>query len=176
MNFLLFLFITIILPGNMTLFDFNQYSDLSDWTVVDDVVMGGLSNGSFSINKAGNAVFEGKVSLDNNGGFSSVRYRFDQKKVSGFSVATIRLKGDGKRYQFRMKSDKYDPHSYIYYFETSKEWETVVIPLKNMTPSFRGRTLDMPNYPSKVLEEITFLIANKHPEHFKLEIDKITLQ
>lgn len=176
MNLFYLFFTTFILTGDMTLFDFNHDSDLSVWSVVDDVVMGGRSDGNFSINGGGNAVFEGIVSLENNGGFSSVRYRFDQKMVSDFSHATIRLKGDGKRYQFRVKSDKYDRHSYIYYFQTSKQWETVVIPLADMTPSFRGITLNMPNYPVKVLEEITFLIANKNQENFRLEIDKITLQ
>lgn len=37
--------------------------------------MGGKSSGDFYINESGNGVFEGFVSLANNGGFSSVRYR-----------------------------------------------------------------------------------------------------
>ena len=39
------------------------------WQVIDDGVMGGRSKGNFAINEEGNAVFEGTVSLDNNGGF-----------------------------------------------------------------------------------------------------------
>jgi NADH dehydrogenase [ubiquinone] 1 alpha subcomplex assembly factor 1 len=45
-----------------------------------------------------------------------------------------------------------------------------------MVPSFRGRKLDMPNYPAKVLEEVVILISNKKAERFSLEIDKITLE
>jgi hypothetical protein len=45
-----------------------------------------------------------------------------------------------------------------------------------MYPSYRGRKLDLPNYPGKTMEEITFLIANKQEEHFKLEIDSISLK
>ncbi len=160
----------------MIIFDFNKNSDLSNWAIVDDVVMGGRSDGYMEINPEGHAVFYGKVSLENNGGFSSVRYRFAQKDVSTYSHVKIRLKGDGKRYQFRVKSDSYDRHSYIYHFSTSGDWQTITIPLTEMVPRFRGRILDMPNYPARVLTEIAFLIANKKAEDFKLEIDKIILQ
>ena len=68
----LFAFMTSI-----TIFQFNNTSNLDDWQVVDDVVMGGKSNGNFQLNKDGYAVFSGDVSLENNGGFSSVQYTFD---------------------------------------------------------------------------------------------------
>lgn len=160
----------------MLIFDFSQDSDLSNWNIVDDVVMGGRSNGSFSINDDGNAVFQGKVSLENNGGFSSVRYRFEQKELTNQTKVVVKLKGDGKRYQFRIKSEKYDRHSYIYYFDTTGDWQTIEIPLAEMYPSFRGMKLNMPNYPGKTMEEIAFLIANKKAEAFKLELDSINLK
>jgi hypothetical protein len=40
--------------------------------------MGGESSSTFQLNSEGHGVFEGNISLDNNGGFSSVRYRFPQ--------------------------------------------------------------------------------------------------
>ena len=45
-----------------------------------------------------------------------------------------------------------------------------------MYPSFRGRKLDEPNFYHESIEEITFLIANKQNEDFKLLIDKIELK
>ncbi len=160
----------------MTIFDFSATKDLSDWMVVDDVVMGGRSDGNLEINEDGNGVFYGKVSLENYGGFSSVRYRFDTKEVSDYSKAVLRLKGDGKRYQFRVKTDQYDRHSYVTYFETSGEWETIEISLKDLSPQFRGRQLRKPNYPGQQLEEVAFLIANKVAEDFRLEIDHILFE
>ena len=157
----------------MVIFDFNNDNSIDNWRVVDDVVMGGRSNGSFTINESGHGVFSGYVSLENNGGFSSLRYRFDQKNVADYTTAVIKLKGDGKRYQFRLKTDAYDRHSYITYFETSGDWETIEISLHEMYPTFRGRRLRMPNYPVKYLQEVAFLIANKTPEKFQLELDYI---
>ncbi len=160
---------------SIQLFNFEKNSDLSNWYVVDDVVMGGRSDGNLKINEEGFGVFYGDVSLENNGGFSSIRYRFEQQDVGDFKHCKIRLKGDGKRYQFRVKTSPYDRHSYIHYFETSGDWETVKIPLAAMYPTFRGRRLDMPNYPVEQLEEISFLIANKQAESFKLLFDWIAL-
>tara|TARA_Y100000385_G_scaffold87669_1_gene90282 strand:- start:7161 stop:7751 length:591 start_codon:yes stop_codon:yes gene_type:complete len=166
----------LLIHESMVLFEFTKDSDLTNWAVVDDGVMGGRSAGNFSLNHEGNATFYGSVSLENNGGFSSIRSSFSEKNIDGRSKILIHLKGDGKKYQFRTKSDKYDRHSYVYIFSTTGEWETISIPLAKMEPRFRGRRLDMPNYPSKVLEEIAILVSNKKAEMFKLEIDKITVR
>ncbi len=160
----------------MVIFDFNPNSDFSNWSVVDDVVMGGRSDGQFFINEKGHAQFQGKVSLENNGGFSSVRYRFNEKKITDFQKVVIRLKGDGKRYQYRTKTNSSDRHSYISYFETTGEWQNVTINLTDLYPTFRGRQLSIPNFPAEQMAEIAFLIANKKAETFCLEIDSITLE
>jgi len=160
----------------MILFDFDKNADLNNWYVVDDGVMGGLSQGNFQLNEDGHGLYTGEVSLENNGGFSSLRYRFESKEISRFTKVKIHCKGDGKRYQFRTKIDFQDRHSYITYFETSGEWEVVELLLSDMKPAFRGRDLDMPNFPGKDLEEIAFLIGNKKEQRFELLIDKIELE
>lgn len=165
-----------MLVQEMTLFDFTPESDLQNWVVRDDVVMGGRSNGSLSINKDGHGVFNGRVSLENNGGFSSVRYRCTSLDVGKFSKVIIRVKGDGNRFQFRIKSSRRDYHSYITYFQTTGDWQEIELPFADMYPTFRGRTLDMDNYPGEVIEEIAFLIGNKKAQSFQLEIDKISLK
>lgn len=109
--------ILIMSSAASLLFDFNTETDPTSWQVVDDVVMGGQSEGHFQINEAGDGVFSGEVSLENNGGFSSVRHQFEQKQVDEYSQCVIRLKGDGKRYQLRFKSSLREGYSYIYYFE-----------------------------------------------------------
>ena len=88
----------------------------------------------------------------------------------------IRIKGDGKRYQLRVKSKTTAYFSYIAYFVTNGAWQTVDILFRDMYPSFRGNKLDMPNYPGDTMEEIAFLIANKKAEDFKLEIARIELR
>ena len=158
------------------LFDFHSGCDLSQWYVVDDVVMGGRSDGGLSINEAGHGFFTGRVSLENNGGFSSMRFRCPQRSVNNFTKCVLRVKGDGKSYQFRVKSDVGQRHSYISSFDTTGDWQEVDIMLSEMTPAFRGMRLRIPNYPGEELEEIAILIGNKKAEKFALEIDWIQLR
>ena len=161
---------------SMVIFDFNKDANIGNWFVVDDGVMGGRSAGNFTLNDDGHGVFQGEVSLENNGGFSSVRYRFATKVIEGQTKAVLRLKGDGKNYQFRVKPNYRDYYSYIYEFTTNGEWQEIEIPLAEMAPAFRGRQLDLPNFSDDHLEEVTFLIGNKRNERFKLIIDKIELK
>lgn len=172
----LFLIQFLLIMNTITIYDFSKNATANDWKIVDDAVMGGESNGSFSIDDEGNGVFEGRISLENNGGFSSVRHSFEKVSVTDNSTILIRLKGDGKAYQFRIKNKIGDSHSYIKTFQTSGEWETVEIKLSDLYPSFRGRKLEMPNFESNSFEEITFLIGNKKAESFKLILDKIELK
>lgn len=139
------------------------------------MVMGGKSQGSFTINENGHGVFEGTVSLENNGGFSSLRHYFQYMNVKADTKIRIRLKGDGKPYELRIKHDRRAYYSYVFSFTTSGEWEDVIIPLSEMSPAFRGRTLDLPDFNHQKIGELTFLFGNKMPESFQLMIDEIEL-
>lgn len=158
------------------IFNFNKTSNLQNWKIVDDVVMGGRSNGQMEITEDGFGRFYGDISLDNNGGFSSVRYSLDPKSAEGFSKFVLKVKGDGKTYQFRVKSHQNQRHSHIFKFQTTGNWETVAIPFEEMYASFRGYRLNMPNFNGDQIEEIAFLIGNKKEESFELLIDAITMK
>lgn len=158
------------------LYQFSEESKSTDWLVVNDGVMGGLSKGTFQLNEKGNGVFQGYVSLDNNGGFSSIRHRCNFSSVNPNSSIVLRLKGDGKNYQFRIKGNRRDYYSYKNTFRTSGKWETIKIPLHEFSPTFRGRELAIPNFDKNTLQEIAFLIANEKEEEFRLEVDYINLE
>ena len=173
----LLLFIFIMDQDNTLLIaDFKNKGDISEWYVVDDGVMGGLSQGTFTSTDLGNALYTGIVRTENNGGFSSVRYGFSTKGVSKYEFVTLRIKGDGKSYQFRIKEDRSQRYSYITTFKTSGGWETIKLPLATFYPSFRGYSLNKPNFYSDKIEEIAILIGNKTKESFSLEIESIYLE
>lgn len=155
------------------IFEFNLNTDITSWKIVNDVVMGGKSESNFYLDQRGNGTFEGHVSLDSNGGFCSVKYIFEPITINKNKFICILLKGDGKKYQFRVKSHRVDPHSYVYSFQTSTDWQTIKIPISELHPTFRGRKLDIPNYDGSNLEEIAFLIGNKKEEIYQLHIARI---
>ena len=177
MKLSIFIMVLMASMNSHIIFDFTTKSDIQKWTIVDDIVMGGKSSSTFNLNSEGFGVFKGRISLQNNGGFSSLRYQFKRININKqHTNVIIKLRGDGKTYQFRIKSNSGDNYSYISNFVTSGEWQEIVIPLKDMYPSFRGRKLDKPNFPKEYIEEIGFLIGNKKEETFKLLIDKIELK
>ncbi|MDI5894663.1 CIA30 family protein [Flavobacterium algoritolerans] len=157
-------------------FDFNLESDLENWKVVNDAVMGGESESKFYLNTNGIGTFKGKVSLENNGGFCAVKYVFGPLLLKSITHFCIRLKGDGKQYQFRVKTNRTDSHSYVFPFQTSTDWQRIEIPITELYPAFRGQKLNLPNYDGSNLEEITFLIGNKKEESFQLLIDGIEIK
>lgn len=182
-----FIFTTLLLimlvhTPDLILFDFSSECESNQWRVVDDVVMGGRSDGHFTISEEGHGLYHGNVSLENNGGFSSLRHRFETKDVSDYTKVILRVKGDGSRYQFRIKTSQRDYYSYINYFETNGKWQELELSLKDFYPAFRGRTLNLDNYltdsenPELKMEEIAFLIGNKKAQSFRLEIDWIGLK
>ncbi|WP_051201412.1 CIA30 family protein [Christiangramia portivictoriae] len=162
--------------NELQLYDFNENTSINNWVIVEDRVMGGRSSASIKLTGEGHANFSGFVSLENNGGFASARYRLNVEGVQRYSKVVIRLKGDRKNYQFRLKNQLSDRHSYIKEFATSGEWQKIELNLSDMYPGFRGRTLDIPNWDHDRIQEISFLIGNKTNEEFSLLIDYIRLK
>ena len=162
-------------PGKV-LFDFADAAAMRGWQIEDDGVMGGVSKGTFTRDPAGHAVFSGKVSLENDGGFSSVQSYFDPIDVSSYETAVIRVKGDGRNYRFIVESEKDARHYYVANFETDGEWQDIEIPLRKMYPVRRGDRLDLPEYPSKTMAQIRFMIANRRAENFRLQVASIRLE
>lgn len=158
------------------IYDFTKESKLNHWHIVNDGVMGGVSKSKMEVNEEGYGYFSGYVSLQNNGGFAMARYTMEAVRVVPEQTIKIRLKGDGKPYQFRIRPDVGLYYSYIYPFQTTGDWQEVNIPLKEMYPSFRGRRLDLPNFNHEQISEIAFFIGNKREEDFELVIEGIVLE
>jgi len=110
--------------------NFNQ-SDTNNWTVVNDSVMGGLSEGKLNYTK-NSVTFEGELSLANNGGFASFQSPTGEYDLSKFKKVTIRHRGYGGTFGFRLKTS--EPYYLPYYkveFEPTKEWQEKSFALKN---------------------------------------------
>jgi NADH dehydrogenase [ubiquinone] 1 alpha subcomplex assembly factor 1 len=168
-------FSLIMVSHNLTLFDFSQESSLRNWAIINDGVMGGLSRGQLKLSPEGYGKFSGTVSLANNGGFTSIRCNLPPTAIPQDAKISLRIKGDGKAYQFRVRHKPMAYQSYIYDLTTSGEWETIEFPIAEMYPQRYGRKLNMPNFNHEKMCEFTFLIANKRNEEFELLIDQVHL-
>ena len=172
---LLFLPMITKSEGKM-IYDFNVDSSFRNWEIVDDGVMGGRSSGLLKKNKDGHGQFSGYISLENYGGFSSVRLRTKSISVNDYDYIVIKVLGDNKFYQLRIKSSPYDRHVYVKKFYAKNEWQEIAIPLNSMQPQFRGRRLRMRNFRGDSIIEVGMLVGNKVEENFSIIIDSIKLR
>ena len=161
---------------NRVLFDFVDASEIERWMIVNDNVMGGVSKGGASLAGDSCLLFSGSISLENNGGFASIRSQPTDFDLGEFDGIRIRVKGDGRTYQVRLRRGRsLDGIAFKYEFETiENKWIELELPFASFLPTFRGRTLTgvKPLDPADI-RQIGFLIADKVAGPFKLIVDGI---
>jgi NADH dehydrogenase [ubiquinone] 1 alpha subcomplex assembly factor 1 len=131
-----------LMPWTSTpIIDFSRGDET--WAHINDGVMGGVSSGEM-VAGDGYATFRGTVSFDNNGGFSSVRSRVVVHDLSAFDGLVVRVRGDGKRYGFRLKIDaSFDGVSYqVEITPPAGEWTEIAVPFSDFVPVYRGRLVE----------------------------------
>jgi NADH dehydrogenase [ubiquinone] 1 alpha subcomplex assembly factor 1 len=171
----LILFIMSINPKTIV-YKFTEESNPKEWRVVNDGVMGGVSQSNFKLNEFGQGLFSGRVSLENFGGFASVQHETKIFLNGDKSHIVLRIKGDGKPYEFRIKGSPNQRYYYVHPFKTSGQWEVIKLPLNEFYPQFRGQKLNQANFNHSAISQLCFLIANKKEEDFELVIDWIGLE
>lgn len=155
------------------LIDFRSSSDAKQWEVVNDMVMGGLSKSKLAVTSDNTLLFQGEVSLENYGGFASVRTYPQDFLLEGYTGIILRVKGDGKRYRLRLRTD--DEHDGIAYqssFITDPgKWIIVQLPFREFVPVYRGRVVShAPNLKPGLIRRVGFMIADGQAGFFRLEV------
>ena len=145
------------------------------WNIVNDTVMGGRSSSRWSKNSSALS-FEGFLSLENNGGFASVRHDLNNINLSSTEGIFIKVKGDGRKYQFRIRSQASRWANYSQEFKTKKDTvQSFFLPYKDFKPSWRGRSVrNVPTLTGKDVRGIGFLLGDKVQGKFKLDILNIS--
>ena len=156
--------------------DFNSTNHLN-WEVINDEVMGGISESNFQIQTDQTAVFSGRVSLENNGGFASVRASLGESVSGNFEKIIIRVKGDGKTYSLRIRTDQnFDGVAYACSLTIKDEWTMHEFSPVEFVSTFRGRTLsNVPPLKDLKVSHVGFLISGKQSGSFGLIIDWIKI-
>jgi hypothetical protein len=141
------------------------------WRITNDGVMGGLSNGEMTFAQD-HGIFSGSISLDNNGGFSSV-FRAVDNLPQSYKKLVINIEGDGQAYQLRLiiYVNGYRL-AYKHDFKTvANKRENHIFELADFKATFRGRAI--PNAPllnSEDIKEVGFLMTKKVSGQFALSI------
>ena len=160
----------------MLLFDFSTEHTIDAWVPINDVVMGGVSSSRLEATGNDTAAFTGLVSLENNGGFASVRSRPGKHDLRGYSGLELRIRGDARRYKINLKTDlRADGVLYRAVFETREdEWQTLRLPFGEFLPTLRGRSVrEAPPLDLSCVNSVGLMISDRQAGPFRLEIARI---
>ena len=180
---LMFLFLFFALPMETQsvdqiklLLDFEDTDKSGRWMVVNDNVMGGVSRSNVKLHSDGYLLFDGEVSTNYGGGFASVRTDYKNWEIEKYEGFILRVKGDGKTYQFRCRlGNNINQIAYRHYFQADNEdWQEILLPFKEFLPTYRGRVLtNIPQLDPKEIKQFGFMISDKQVGKFNLKIDWI---
>lgn len=165
----------VILSDPPSIFNFDTKETSGEWFIVNDDVMGGRSASEFELLNDGTATFSGELSLENNGGFASVRAS-TMEIDEDYQGVRIFVRGDGREYNMRFRTNlRFDGYAYQAKFQTIADtWMEFKIPFSKFSPTFRGRTLEnKPQLESSEIKQIGILVADKNPGTFTISIDWI---
>lgn len=155
--------------------DFTSNTPDLGWYVVNDNVMGGRSQGDFR-QDAGELFFTGRTNT-RGGGFSSIRTQRLQLNLSDHAGIQLRVKGDGRRYTWRLTSAarwRGRRVSYWADFETENgTWSTVNVPFSSFIPRFRGFELDGPALDPREITGMGLMIYDNQDGPFELHLASV---
>lgn len=147
--------------------DFTNPITMRDYRIVNDDVMGGVSQSSLRQDLHG-LFFEGLVSLENNGGFASMRSsaRFPQRT----QLIELLAKGDGKRYKLVLRTELAPRVTYAAEFIAESTWQTYRFNLSQFKASFRGQAVNAPTLSFSDVIELGILISNNQAGSFGIQL------
>ena len=156
------------------LLDFSRSDVVQTFRVINDVVMGGVSTSRLR-STDGAMVFEGEVSLENNGGFASFRgpVRFPEKSTA----LLVTVRGDGQRYKLTLKvDDSTSTPQYQAAFVAPRDWQTLRFEAADFAASYRGRAIVAPLVRFVDVQYVGLLISDKQSGPFKIELKEIVAE
>ena len=158
--------------GNMVL-DFTADFQAVKWEAIDDRIMGGCSQSRPEYLQGTGLRFSGTISLDNNGGFASIRSDDGCFDLSGHSGLKVRARGDGRTYKLSLRTDLfYDGVSYQISFATDADtWQEITLPFEMFAPTHHGVKLTtVPTMDTAEVKSFGLFIADHQSGPFKLDI------
>ena len=160
------------------LFDFDKPDAIRVWRPVNDGVMGGRSSGKVKVNQYKNLEFYGNLSLENNGGFASVRASDDGLSMQSGDTVVLRVRGDGRTYNFNVYTQRnMGGYSYRQSFATvNGKWVDVELPVDKFVATWRGRSFRNEALNPSAIAGLGILLGDKKPGGFKLEVESIRLK
>ncbi len=148
------------------------------WRIVNDGVMGGLSSSEATVNDKDKIIFTGNISLENNGGFTSLRSQINNFNFENFSGIEININGGGKNFSISMKETaEFTGYYYTAQFATNvDDYSLINIPFDQFKLKYFGKEISSQNkIPLNKIKQVSILIGDEQSGNFIAEIDYVKL-
>ena len=159
--------------------DFAGPDAAQKWQAVNDGVMGGVSDGRFRITDEKTLEFFGTLSLENNGGFASVRTKPTNLDIQAGDTLVVRVKGDGREYVLNIYTkSRRMAFSYRASLPTTKdEWTEGRVPLAEFIPTAFGRRVQgMGAVEPDQINGLGFMLSDKKPGTFQMHVEWVKVE
>lgn len=153
--------------------DLSDPDTLTTWRVVNDGVMGGLSQGA-RFSEGDYMVFRGVINT-NGGGFSSIRTRMQPGQLSGAEGIRLRVRSDGREYKMTFRtSERWRGRSVSYQASIpttpAGEWADVLVPFGALDTSVFGRRVRVDPFDKSDVRELGIILADGRDGPFRLDV------
>jgi len=161
------------------LFNFTGTDAAKEWQTVNDGVMGGVSEGKFKLTEQKTMEFFGTLSLENNGGFASVRTKGKKLELEKGDTLVAKVRGDGREYSLNLYLNKpLIAFSYRATVQTKKdEWIEIKVPLDKFEATSFGRPVkDAGAVKPEEINALGFMLGDKKAGPFKMEVEWVKVE
>nr|WHW29595.1 putative CIA30 family protein [uncultured bacterium] len=163
----------------LVMWRFDSAKAVEGWAAVDDRVMGGVSRSRLRYDPSGYAVFEGEVSLEQNGGFASVRSPAGSLGLAGASDCLLEVRGAAKHFKLSLFGTQGNVAlGYQAEFRpVAMRWTAIRLPIDGFVASLRGRRIPgAPPLDPAHIQQAGIMISKQQEGAFALDVRSIILE
>jgi monofunctional biosynthetic peptidoglycan transglycosylase len=141
---------------------------------VNDGVMGGLSRGGPKVTDKHKLLFKGEISLENNGGFSSIRTRGKTLDLTAYDGLEIKVKGDGRMYYLTTRAGGNRMLAFWSPVQPPKgEWAVIRVAFDSFDATYFGKKIPVMKLNTKNITSVGFMLYDKKAGPFAIEVEYI---
>ena len=164
--------------GQSSLIDFGNLAEKNqEWVLLSDNVMGGVTKSKIEYN-INSVLLSGDISLDNYGGFSSIKTKYKSFDLSTYMGVKIKFKSTNQKFAFTLEDDRnWTQPNYKHEFSAKKDdtWEEVIIYFKDFQEIVIGEPTGniMKSESLKNIVRMGIMTYEKKEGPFSLEVDYV---
>lgn len=164
--------------GQSSIIDFGNSAEKNqEWVLLSDNIMGGLTKSKIEYTN-NSVLLSGNISLDNYGGFSSIKTKYESVDLSEYNGIKIKFKSTNQKFAFTLEDNQnWTQPNFKREFSPKKDdtWEELIIYFKDFQEIKIGELTGnmMKSKSLKNIVRMGIMTYEKKEGPFSLEVDYI---